>query len=117
MDRFLVGGEWRIAEFSAHSRRAAFNPTVPPHENRTPEEIVWYDRTFESTWHFWQALSWIDYAKRKTNIAALQYAALELRSGIEQLWYEIYYYGCRRQAGRTRVFALQGQFDDNVQDS
>jgi hypothetical protein len=27
MDRFLVGGEWRMAEFSAHSRRAAFNPT------------------------------------------------------------------------------------------
>jgi len=64
-------------------------PQIPPHENRTPEEIVEYDRAFESTWHFWQALSWIDYAKRKTNIAALQYAALELRSGIEHLWYEI----------------------------
>jgi hypothetical protein len=62
---------------------------IPPHDNRTPEEIVGCDRAFDSKWHFWQALSWIDYAKRKTSIAALQYAALELRLGIEQLWFEI----------------------------
>ena len=62
---------------------------TPSHENRTPEEIVDYGRAFDPAWHFWQALSWIDYAKRKTNIAALQYAALELRFGIEHLWFEI----------------------------
>jgi hypothetical protein len=62
---------------------------IPPHDNRTPEEIVGCDRAFDSRWHFWQALSWIDYAKRKTNIAALQYAALELRFGIEQLWFDM----------------------------
>src|SRR5437867_3850964 len=77
------------------SDSAQFSPVqplirrIPSHENRTPEEIVGYDRAFDPAWHFWQALSWIDYAKRKTNIAALQYAALELRFGIEHLWFDI----------------------------
>ena len=62
--------------------------TVPPHKNRTPEQILVAERLFESAWHFWQALSWLDYAKRKTNISALQYAALELRQGIEHLWFD-----------------------------
>ena len=63
--------------------------TVPPHKNRTPEQILVAERLFDSAWHFWQALSWLDYAKRKTNISALQYAALELRQGIEHLWFDI----------------------------
>ena len=37
----------------------------------------------------WQGLSWLDYAKRKTNIIALQYGALELRCGIEHLWFDM----------------------------
>jgi hypothetical protein len=62
---------------------------VPPHENRPPEQIVGGKRLFDSAWHFWQALSWIDYAKRNTSITALQYAAIELRLGIEHLWFDI----------------------------
>ena len=62
---------------------------VPAHANRTPEEIVDGKRLFDSAWHFWQTLSWLDHAKRKTSIAALQYAALELRFGIEHLWFDI----------------------------
>ncbi len=62
---------------------------VPPHTNRTPEQIVDGKRLFDSAWHCWQALSWLDHAKRKTNITALQYAAIELRLGIEQLWFDI----------------------------
>ena len=63
--------------------------SIPPHTNRSPEQIVEADRLFDSAWHFWQALSWLDYAKRKTSITALQYAALELRLGIEHLWFDI----------------------------
>ncbi len=62
---------------------------LPPHKNRSPEQILEAEHLFDSAWHFWQALSWIDYAKRKTNITALQYAALELRRGIEHLWFEM----------------------------
>lgn len=62
---------------------------VPSHVNRTPEQIVSSNRLFDSAWHFWQALSWLDHAKRKINISALQYAALELRFGIEHLWFDI----------------------------
>ncbi len=62
---------------------------VPPHANRTPEQIVDGERLFDSAWHFWQALSWLDLAKRRTSIAGLQYAALELRFGIEHLWFDI----------------------------
>ena len=62
---------------------------IPPHVNRTPVQIVEGERLFDSAWHFWQALSWLDYAKRNANITSLQYAALELRLGIEHLWFEI----------------------------
>jgi hypothetical protein len=62
---------------------------IPSYTNRTPEQIVDGNRLFDSAWHFLQALSWLDYAKRRTNIAALQYAALELRFGVEHLWFDI----------------------------
>jgi hypothetical protein len=62
---------------------------VPQHKNRSPEQILDAAHLFDSAWHFWQALSWLDYAKRKTNISALQFAALELRRGIEHLWFDM----------------------------
>lgn len=62
---------------------------VPPHEDRTPEQIVSDKRLFDSAWHFWHSLSWLDYAKRKTSVTALQYASLEFRFGIEHLWFDI----------------------------
>jgi hypothetical protein len=63
--------------------------SIPGHANRSPDEIVGGKRLFDSAWHVRQALSWLDYAKRKSNITALQYAALELRFGIEHLWFDI----------------------------
>lgn len=62
---------------------------VPQHKKRTPQQIVDGKRLFDSGWHFWQAISWLDHAKRRTNVTALQYAALELRLGIEHLWFDI----------------------------
>jgi len=62
---------------------------VPPHADHSIEQIVDAERLFDSAWHIWQALCWLDYAKRKTSISAVQFAALELRQGIEHLWFEI----------------------------
>jgi hypothetical protein len=61
----------------------------PDYRNRSPEAIVALPRDFDSSWHVFQALSWLDYAKRNHNITALQYAALELRNGIELLCFQI----------------------------
>ena len=58
--------------------------------NKTPTDILSSDRKFDSAWHTFQALCWLDYAKKNTNISALQYAALELRYAIEQFWFEYF---------------------------
>jgi len=58
-------------------------------KNKSPNEILAFKRDFISSWHTFQALSWLDYAKRDNNISALQYAALEIRNSIEMLLFEI----------------------------
>jgi len=60
-----------------------------PYVNQSPSQIANSKRHFDSAWFIWKSLAWLDYAKRNTNIAALQYAALELRQGIEQLWFDM----------------------------
>ena len=62
---------------------------IPAHTNRSPEQILDSKRLFDDAWHVWKALSWCDYAKRTSNVTALQYAALELRFAIEHLWFDI----------------------------
>jgi hypothetical protein len=62
---------------------------APPFTNKAPSEIVGGKQHFDSAWLIWKSLAWLDYAKKNTNFSALQYAALELRQGIEQLWYDI----------------------------
>ena len=62
--------------------------SIPDFTNKTPADILSSDREFDSAWHTFQALCWLDYAKKNTNISALQYAALELRNAIEQFWFE-----------------------------
>jgi len=63
--------------------------SAPNYRNKSPDEIVTMPRDFDSSWHVFQSLSWLDYAKRKRNITALQYAALEPRNAIELLWFQI----------------------------
>lgn len=41
------------------------------------------------SWHVFQALSWIDYAKRNKAPSAIHYAAFELRYGIEYLLFQL----------------------------
>jgi hypothetical protein len=62
---------------------------APPYVNQSLNQIVDSKRHFISSWFIWKSLAWLDYAKRNTNASALQYAALELRQGIEQLWFDI----------------------------
>ena len=61
---------------------------APEFKGRNPEEIVRKDLTFDSAGYVYRGLSWLDYAKRQTSICALQYAALEIRQGIEQVLFE-----------------------------
>jgi len=58
-------------------------------EGRTADEIVENEIVDVSSWHFFQAVSWLDYAKRKQKPSALHYAAFELRYGIEYLLFEL----------------------------
>ncbi|SES36139.1 hypothetical protein SAMN04487958_1206 [Vreelandella subterranea] len=61
---------------------------IPSFEDRQPEQIITDSNYFESSGRIYKALSWLDYAKRNTNVSALEYAALETRLGIEQLLFE-----------------------------
>ena len=58
-------------------------------EGRTANEILANEVLDHSSWHFFQAVSWLDFAKRTQRPAALHYAALDLRCGIEYLLFEL----------------------------
>lgn len=59
-------------------------------ENRTADQILKAeDRLQFSTWHFLQARSWLDYAKRTDSPGAIHYTAFEIRYGIEELLFEL----------------------------
>jgi hypothetical protein len=55
----------------------------------SPSKILSRRPSDDSTWHFFQALSWLDYATRENAPSAIQYAALELRYGVEYLLFEL----------------------------
>jgi hypothetical protein len=56
---------------------------------KSPNEILTNCRLDHSSWHFFQARSWLDYATRKDAPSAIHYAAFELRYGIEYLLFEL----------------------------
>ena len=56
---------------------------------RTADQILGNEFIPSSTWHIFQALSWIDLARRKQTASALLYAAIELRYGLEYLLFEL----------------------------
>jgi hypothetical protein len=56
---------------------------------RTPAEIIENPLIDHSSWHFFQAVSWLDLAKRTQKPSLLHYAAFELRYGIEYLLFEL----------------------------
>jgi len=52
-------------------------------------EIIENPLVDHSSWHFFQAMSWLDLAKRTQNPSLLHYSAFELRYGIEYLLFEL----------------------------
>jgi hypothetical protein len=56
---------------------------------RTPDQILRNPIFDDSSWHFFQARSWIDLAKRSQLPSTVHYAAFELRYGIEYLLFEL----------------------------
>lgn len=56
---------------------------------RTADEIACNELEERSSWHFFQAKSWLDYGKRHQSFSSVHYAAIELRYGIEYLLFEL----------------------------
>ena len=56
---------------------------------KDPNAILKNEFKDHSSWHFFQARSWVDYAKRSQSPSAIHYAAFELRYGIEYLLFEL----------------------------
>ncbi len=56
---------------------------------KPPNEILTNPAVDHSSWHFFQALSWLDYATRENAPSAIHYAAFELRYGIEHLLFQL----------------------------
>lgn len=56
---------------------------------RSPEQILRNAIFDDSSWHFFQARSWIDLAKRSQLPSTIHYAAFELRYGVEYLLFEL----------------------------
>jgi hypothetical protein len=56
---------------------------------KDPNAILTNAPEDHSSWHFFQARSWLDYAKRSQIPSTIHYAAFELRYGIEYLLFEL----------------------------
>ena len=56
---------------------------------RSAEQILHNTIFDHSSWHFFQARSWLDYAQRTQLPSSIHYAAFELRYGIEYLLFEL----------------------------
>jgi len=61
----------------------------PRFRDREPGRIVTEDVFFDSVGYAYRALSWLDIAKGRQNVCALQYAALDARQAIEHLLFEV----------------------------
>src|SRR6266404_5072041 len=56
---------------------------------RSPDRILTNSIIDHSSWHFFQARSWLDYAMRGNAPSAIHYCAFELRYGLEYLLFEL----------------------------
>ena len=61
---------------------------APSFTNRNPEAIVAENVYYDSVGYTYRSLSWLEYAKKKSSVCAVFYAALEIRQAIEQLLFE-----------------------------
>ncbi len=60
----------------------------PSHSFRGPEKIVGENVYFDSSGYLYRAMSWIDHFERHDQFAALHYACIDARLGIEYLIFE-----------------------------
>ena len=58
-------------------------------QGKSPNEILANPPVDHSSWHFFQARAWLDYATRENAPSAILYAALELRYGLEYLLFQL----------------------------
>jgi len=61
---------------------------APSFKNRSPHQIIDENVCFDSIGYTYRAKSWLDIAKKRRNVCALQYAAHDVRQAIEQLLFE-----------------------------
>lgn len=62
---------------------------IPEYKGRSAEDIAAGKFVDSSGWQIHASLSWCDFAQRRNAPTALHYAGLHLRTGIEQLWFEV----------------------------
>jgi len=61
----------------------------PSYKGYSADEIAGTKFVSDSAWNIHMALCWCDYAERLSIGHALHYAGLHLRTGIEQIWFEV----------------------------
>lgn len=61
---------------------------APNFSDRSLDEIIEENVYFDSVGYAYRALSWLDIARKRRNVCALQYAAHDVRQAIEQLLFE-----------------------------
>jgi hypothetical protein len=61
---------------------------APNFKGRSPDQIIGERVYFDSVGYTYRALSWLDISRKGRNVCALQYAAHDVRQGIEQLLFE-----------------------------
>jgi len=61
---------------------------------KDPNKILKTPIKYGSSWHFFQAESWLDYAIREQAPSSIYYAAIEIRYGIEFLFFEVLVLNC-----------------------
>lgn len=59
------------------------------YRGKTADQIISNKSLNHSSWHFHQAMAWIDLAKRSMKVGPLHYAAFEIRYGIEYLLFQL----------------------------
>ena len=83
--------------------------TIPDYRNRTLDDIVYRELHFDSVGYVYRGLSWLDLARKTDSVCALQYAASDVRQGIEHLLFEELVLSVGGALGRKEYERCKGQ--------
>lgn len=81
---------------------------TPNFSDRSLDQIIEENVYFDSVGYTYRALSWLDIAQKRRNVCALQYAAHDLRQGIEQLLFEELVLSVGTELDRTEYEKCKG---------